>query len=200
MNQSFSDSGYFHAKSLISRELAGFCVTQLELIQATYAFQTGLSVAKNVVNDARFPNAFSWYASQCTESLLVFLQPKIEAIVGCTLYPAYSYSRIYFRDSILKKHKDRLGSEYAVSICIEKDPVGWELGLNGLDSSKVKLDLEVGDACVYFGSKVEHWRPKFEGCRQMQIFLFYVAQDGDFSEFKFDKRPFLAMSNVTRSK
>jgi hypothetical protein len=47
---------------------------------------------------------------------------------------------------------------------------------------------------VYRGCEVEHWREEFrapQGSYHVQVFLHYVDANGPYSEFKFDKRPFI---------
>ena len=56
------------------------------------------------------------------------------------------------------------------------------------------MELEPGDAVLYRGMVLEHWRDPYEGVRAAQVFLHYVDQDGPHAEWKFDKRPSLAMS------
>ena len=52
------------------------------------------------------------------------------------------------------------------------------------------LDLERGDAAVYLGCEVEHWREEFEGDHQFQTFLHYVDAEGNNKEHYMDKRKF----------
>ena len=48
--------------------------------------------------------------------------------------------------------------------------------------------LEEGDAVLYKGCEVEHWRePYTEGTKQAQVFLHYVDANGRFTEWENDK-------------
>ena len=50
--------------------------------------------------------------------------------------------------------------------------------------------LEEGDAVLYKGCEVEHWRePYTEGTKQAQVFLHYVDANGPYTEWKNDKIP-----------
>jgi hypothetical protein len=60
----------------------------------------------------------------------------------------------------------------------------------------IQVELEPGDAAIYKGIEVPHWREPFEGDRQVQVFLHYVRKDGPYQEFKFDKRPHLGHQKV----
>ena len=46
---------------------------------------------------------------------------------------------------------------------------------------------------VYHGTALEHWRDKFEGTTQYQLFMHYVDAQGEFKERVFDGRPNLGM-------
>jgi hypothetical protein len=51
-----------------------------------------------------------------------------------------------------------------------------------------------GDAVLYRGMEKHHWRKKFKGEWQAQVFLHYVDADGPHKEWKFDKRPSLNLN------
>lgn len=55
--------------------------------------------------------------------------------------------------------------------------------------SKVKIELQMGDAVVFKGRELFHWRePYIEGAWQVQIFLHYVDAAGPFKDLKYDRR------------
>ena len=50
--------------------------------------------------------------------------------------------------------------------------------------------LEEGDAVLYKGCEVDHWRePYTEGTKLAQVFLHYVDANGPYTEWKNDKKP-----------
>jgi hypothetical protein len=133
-------------------------------------------------------NAHSWYGAFSTEALLVYLKPKMEEITGKTLLPTYSYSRIYWKNSFMKKHTDRDQSEYACSLNLSNDPAPWSLNLTDLKGNDVSVLLNPGDGVVYQGWKVEHWREPYEGDQQVNAFLFWVDANGKFADEIYDGR------------
>ena len=52
------------------------------------------------------------------------------------------------------------------------------------------LTLNVGDAAIYLGCEVEHWREEFKGDYQFQAFLHYVDKEGKNTEHYMDKRKY----------
>ena len=46
---------------------------------------------------------------------------------------------------------------------------------------------------VYHGTELEHWREKFDGNTQTQLFMHYVDADGEYKDRLFDGRPNLGL-------
>jgi hypothetical protein len=89
---------------------------------------------------------------------------------------------MYTKFADLKKHKDRPSCEISVTVMIDSDGTNWPIFIDG-----TKIDLEPGDAAIYLGCEVEHWRETFDGDWHAQAFLHYVDQDGPNKDYKFDK-------------
>jgi len=102
---------------------------------------------------------------------------------GLKLYPTYSFMRVYTFNSELKKHTDRESCEISVTIMLGSDGTKWPIYMD--DNP---IELSPGDACVYLGRDVKHFRKNFKGDWHSQIFLHYVDQNGIYKDFKYDKR------------
>jgi hypothetical protein len=138
-----------------------------------------------VWNDDQVPNTYSHYADIAMETLLLAVQPVMEKQTGLKLIPTYAYARIYKKDDILHRHKDRFSCEISTTlnlggdewpIFIEKDPKkgGLKDGKYITDNTKgTKVILKPGDMLVYKGNLCEHWRDAFEGEDCGQVFLHY---------------------------
>ena len=46
---------------------------------------------------------------------------------------------------------------------------------------------------VYSGCELEHWREKFEGNMQYQLFMHYVDSEGKYNDRIYDGRPNLGL-------
>jgi hypothetical protein len=138
--------------------------------------------------DAQAPKTPSAYGDFIMEGLLDQLLADIELASGLSLFPTYSYFRVYKNGDTLARHTDRPACEISVSLCLgieqQKTWPIWIAGPNG----ECSVDLQPGDALLYRGIECPHWRETFDGVRQAQAFLHYVDRDGPCAEWKFDKR------------
>ena len=70
----------------------------------------------------------------------------------------------------------------------------WPIWMQYEGNDPVKCMLEPGDAVIYKGCEVTHWRRKLpKGQINVQFMLHYVDKNGPHSEYKFDKRTSLGV-------
>jgi hypothetical protein len=137
----------------------------------------------------RFPTSLGKYGDDLNESLLLSYQKIVEEITELSLFPSFSFMRIYYNNSKLGKHKDRIGSEFALSIAIDYDTSEiWPLHLKDLNGKEHALKLDRGDMVLYRGCDLEHWREAYKGQSCLQLFLFYVDAEGPMKHLRFDGR------------
>ena len=141
-------------------------------------------------NDPTVPGCFSWYSPLCFETLSLAVKDRLEHILKAELHSTYSSGRIYTNGSELVEHTDRRSSEIACSVNLAKDD-DWGLFFRW-KGQELRVDLEPGDMVIYSGAAIPHWRNKYTGQEHVQAFLQYVYADGEFSDLKYDTRPYLA--------
>ena len=125
-----------------------------------------------------------FYADPIMESLLVNKTKLVSDEVGLELLPTYSFWRMYTKFADLKKHKDRQSCEISITTMIDGDTnFSWPIYIDGTE-----INLNIGDAAVYLGCDLLHWRDEFLGDYQSQVFLHYVNKNGKNKEFFKDKR------------
>jgi hypothetical protein len=158
--------------------------------------------------DNQVPNAvYKEYANPVIESLLLYCKPKIEHLTGMELAPTYSYFRIYKPGDVLERHTDRPSCEVSATVTLaflSKEPVDpWAIYFKKVDGNEVRVVLNPGDATIYRGRELEHWREPFEGgesCFQVQAFLHYVDKNGQFYPmFENDQRPKIGIKKTSFS-
>lgn len=197
MNE-YDKIGFVVKRNAIGKEAAKILSLEFNMLRNVFFKMNNIDTSTiGFANDAMVKNSFSYYGAYCFESLMQYLQPQVEDIVGKKLYPTYSYARIYYKTSTLLKHIDRVHSQYAVSITIDDDEEHrWPIWMKDLNGEDHELVLDIGDMCVYKGNTVYHWREEFKGRKQIQAFFFYT----DDEKKKFDGRPMLGMSSDFRDK
>ena len=143
-----------------------------------------------ISGDSQIPTAHSKYADPAMESLLLSLHPLMEKHTGLSLYPTYSYYRVYRPGANLLKHKDRSACEISCTVCFNYDyddsNYNWPIYMED-----TKVVQKPGDLVIYRGCELSHWRDPFDygkDCWQVQGFFHYVDANGEFADEKWDRR------------
>jgi len=182
----FKQNGYVHLKGFLDEDNCR------ELTQELNKYIERGETKK----DPQCPLSEAVHGTQTFDQLLQDLLPHFEKHSGKRLYPTYSYARLYKSGEELKKHTDRPACEISVTITLGFEGDVWSIYMAGN-----KVDMQVGDAVLYRGMEVEHWREKYtEGQWQAQVFLHYVDVDGPHADQKYDGRTSLGLSKTTGQK
>ena len=211
---SFKTKKYQVIKGALSKELANFIFNYMMLQRDAVDFM----VKNNKVNpanpfigtrtDQQVPGCYTKYADWAMETLLMFMIPVMKAKTGLELIPTYTYTRLYEKGNILKRHKDRPSCEISTTLHLGGDEWPIFLDPSGQDfvvdeyknihkagaPKGVRVDLKVGDMLIYSGCDLEHWREPFEGNVCSQVFLHYNHANGPFAKTNLlDGRPLLGV-------
>ena len=211
---SFKTKKYQVIRGALSKELANFIFNYMMLQRDAVDFM----IKQNKVNSAnpfignrkdhQVPGAYSKYADWVMETLLMYMIPIMKTKTGLELIPTYSYTRVYEKGNILKRHKDRPSCEVSTTLHLGGDE--WPIFLDPsgqsfvIDEYKnihkpgapkgVRVDLKVGDMLIYSGCELEHWREPFEGNVCSQVFLHYNHANGHYAKTNLlVKRPLLGI-------
>jgi hypothetical protein len=184
---SLNELGIAVMRNFVSTDALSLCWDYLQSTKERYAKRQGLP-SEFIQNDRHHPDTFSFYSPLCTEVLLLQKLPEVEALAGVKLVPSYSYARTYYHGSYLERHTDRRCSHFGISICLDKDEHDWPLVIIDRTGQPRSIELDRGDAVMFLGMQLEHYRDKFAGRAQTQIFMFYMPQDDSLSQFYFDRR------------
>jgi len=135
-----------------------------------------------------FAHSLGRYADAFSESLMIELQPRLEAATGIELLPCYSYLRIYERGGRLPKHTDRDSCEISTTLTIGYDADAlWPICIEA-DGEEKAIALDAGDLMIYRGAEIPHWREDPDLEYWVQVFLHYVDANGRFTDQRFDGR------------
>lgn len=150
---------------------------------------SGILLESYKKNNLAFEGGNSHYSNSYGSSLREFndllaeMTPMIKEKSGYeNISIKNSYSRIYFKDSILRKHKDRDGLDLTLSVCIYDDTdSSWPLHVEH-DGSTKSIVTKVGDGALILGTKMNHWRDTLEcaeGKMVMQCFFHWSIDGGN---------------------
>lgn len=191
MKEDFQKNGYCIVRNAISNELRDF-VTQYALFDEMQNFMPEKynSPAKMSERRPQVPEAHSKYGDPSMETMLLHLQNILEENTGLSLFPTYSYYRVYRSGDDLKPHTDRESCEISCTMCFnynyDDTKYSWPIYMEGNP-----IILNPGDLMIYRGCDLNHWRELFdvdENTWQVQGFFHYVDANGPFTEFKWDRR------------
>lgn len=183
----FNTTGYIEAKGLVDQQTV----------------QTISQYFENKINRGEWTNnsdeytgdasKLGYYADPLIEIMLKQCQQAVEQYTGLILEPTYSFSRVYQEGEELTPHTDRPSCEISATINIACTGDIWPIWMQYKDNDPAKCMLSPGDAVIYKGCEVTHWRRKLpKGNINVQFMLHYVSKNGPNAEYKFDKRKSLA--------
>ena len=160
--------------------------------------------------DTQANSIISEHSDYLMETIMEASTPVVEQNVGKKLFPTYSFIRIYDKGSDLKVHTDRPSCEFTVALCLGADPINkpYEIFIGKEDNEsdykyydseanfkRYKIDYKfpmiTNNALIFKGMDSIHWREYCTHDHFMTVFLHYVDQHGEFSEYKYDKRNML---------
>ena len=173
MTNDFDKNGYVHLKGFLDDQNCNELTNILK------------DLVKNgkTEKDDQCPKSEAIHGTITFDKLLEDLLPHFENICGKQLYPTYSYARLYKPGEELKKHTDRPSCEISVTVMWDSDGTKWPIYMDG-----TPVEMNKGDAVIYLGTEIEHWRENFEGDFHLQSFLHYVDKNGPYSEYEWDKK------------
>jgi hypothetical protein len=125
--------------------------------------------------DDHMPTALSFWGDSPLDAFHLSMLPEVEAVVVGPLLPTYCYARLYGHGDTLHRHHDREACEIVASV---------HLGYRGTAPPPISfatgqaVTQRPGDAVVFHGAAIDHWRDAFLGDNFGQIFMNFVRADG----------------------
>jgi hypothetical protein len=186
----FRKNRYLVLKRLLPPEILGFLKIYYGVLLNNGFF----------TRDDQCPASLSLGGDPGLDSVLEWLRPELERLVGFKLAPTYSYTRRYAKGELLKRHKDRDSCELSVTLSIQipERAAPSVVYFKSANSHVTKVAMREGDGCIYAGAELEHWRDRFKTDGYIQLFLHFISKSGPYyPEHLFDGRPFLGRARPT---
>jgi hypothetical protein len=99
------------------------------------------------------------------------------------LHPTFYFDRIYYAGTELESHIDWEPCEISVTLQLRTTlSKPWKLFIERKSGGVSEIELQNGDAVIYLGNKVRHWREPMPGGPKdyhHQLFLHYVVYQGE---------------------
>ena len=164
----FSQSGYVVLRTLVDHD----DVTRL------YDY-TLKNIEHGNMDDGQVPGSPAFYQDKQVAQLQEKLLPKIEESIQTKLVPVFCYNRIYRTGAVLRVHKDSIRAEISTTINLGQQGDPWDLWLVDYNENTHKVTLSPGDALIYYGHKLHHWRSKLEKADLVsQVMFHFVDRNG----------------------
>jgi len=145
-----------------------------------YADRMEASKGSMIFDDGQCSNSWAEYGANW--DMLEDCVEKMEEHTGLRLGPTYDYCRIYSVGEVLNRHSDRPSCQVSATVCLRNEGAPWEFHWSPSKSSQGleqgSYAPEQGDAIIYAGCEVEHWRDPNPDGVVYQAFIHYVDLDG----------------------
>lgn len=122
------------------------------------------------------------------EGMARFLHHQLNYLVNQVtpeaVIPSYCYLSIYQPGAVLRRHRDRRQCAWNMSLVLDMEPEqaqaqAWPIYLE-LPEGIREVRLEMGDAVLYRGHEIEHWRDALpENQRLTACFFHFVDENFD---------------------
>jgi hypothetical protein len=133
------------------------------------------------LGDAQVKGRYGWYNESLSRFFHHQFRNLVSRLAGRPVRPSYSYVSAYRGGAVLDRHVDREQCEYTVSLLLgESGPGiagGWPLLLDTARGSLCMVQRP-GEAVLFRGTRVPHWRPPLpDGSTHTSLLFHYVPAE-----------------------
>lgn len=190
----YAASGVAVVPSLLGAESLGIIGPYLDLLGHNGGFST---------ESVQVPGSFVIYGDPLVDSIMASLVPFVSAVVGEDVVPTYSYVRAYLRGHELRPHRDRPACEHSLTLHLSSASPGaddWPVWFEDRTGARRSHLLGPGDAALYRGNELLHWREPCPSDWFLQAFLHYVEAGGPAARHALDGRTSLGVQRSGTSR
>ena len=188
----YNEHGFYLIKNFIPRFFSDYLKEVLHTLKVNDKLEKG---------DLQVDKSLCVYGEPAFDTFALLSAPMLSNLVGKELAPTYTYARIYLNDAALLPHIDRKECEHSVTVFLGGEYTHlWPIWMKKPDIHQTPqmCSLAEGDAVIYKGSEVHHWRDNFEGTNYYQLFIHFVEVDGEYKDQIYDTRPYIGLPSDTK--
>ena len=178
MNDKLYENGYVVLENFFTDKQVDFFMTQTVESIANKEMVLGKDMLDG---ESVHPMTWNVNSHKVWENTLYSVLPQVSKITDEELIPTYSFQRVYLNGSSMSHHTDWPWCQISLTINLgQSEP--YPIYLTSLKTKKsVEIIQKPGDAILYLGHNISHYRNKFEGEWYSQLFLHYVI-DNEYME------------------
>jgi len=159
--------------------------------RGVYKYHGPGNVERQEEIEKQVPGSLGRWGYPKYKSLHYKIKGIVENLIGEELYPTYHYDRYYFKGQDLSRHRDRPACEVSVTYHVSSNAdYSWPIYFQRNNSdAPVGITCLPGDAVVYRGCDLWHWREPLMGNHKTyfhQIFFHYVRANGPYVQYADD--------------
>lgn len=171
LEKDFQNSGFAIIRKLISASE----------VKTYYDYAISMR-AKGNFDDGQVPGSPSFYQDKKMVNLQKIYLPKLSQAIGMNLRNVFTYHRVYQKEAILRAHKDSERAEISATINLGQEGPIWPLYLLDFEEHVHEVCLEPGDALIYRGNQLMHWRARLlDSDAVVQVMFHCVDARGKYS-------------------
>lgn len=203
----FKENKFVVIRNFLDSNLSGlvyqYCLAKVQQIDFKTTFDKNNydSDWDGTFGDTQAPSSYSAYGDVLMDTILAASRPTIENYTGLPLVPTYSYWRLYQKEEVLTRHRDRHSCEISTTLCLGYNTSNldqenfkdydWPIYVENSNQEEIPIHLKPGDMLIYKGCEVDHWRNKYIGLNHAQVFLHYNNSTNNPNMY--DGRPIIAV-------
>lgn len=188
----YEKQGYIHLRKFIPPFMVDFFKEYLNTQSINGKLEKG---------DGQVANSECIYGDPAFDTLMLLAKGILSTLTNKDLLPTYTYARIYHNGAELLPHLDRKECEHSVTLSLGGEYKElWPIWVKHpeKDANPILIDLYPGDVLIYKGTEIFHWRDKFLGDKQYQLFMHFVDNAGEYAGQLYDTRPYIGLPANTK--
>jgi len=183
------ENGYHFDNDFLNSDVCGIATQYAAYKHAFFRHES-------TIKSTNSKSGTEFYGDTFAESILTFLTPHVEGIVGKKLLPQYSLLRNFQSGEQVSKKVENNNSDYTARIVLGQEYKGVDESYNwGVFIDGQYVEQNVGSLMVY-DSDIEIYKEPMlasMGSYQIEMVAYWVEADSGKSHFKFDGRQSLGM-------